>query len=393
MNELLLLKKAVHAASWVNSLPCSISARISLCAKERDIPLELAGLVTLSAIATSLGKGLQVKSGRNRTTRGNLYIVAGVASGIGKSAIFEDLMGPIIEFENNLQKWWEEEATTRAKAGEELLKTKITAIRGGIRRMALPSFKIFALLQETELKRNVCRRYADSPVLLADDATPEALAELMVRSGESVSTVSADARYILKRLTVQNSRDESFYLKSFSGDISISSRITRKGSRLRTPCLTALLLSQRDAYASFISKSIANRAGLLPRILHRELMPSKSDPPQIDLRTASTIRNKYSELIRELIETYRFETEPALVDPKPNALRLLNSIESDSRKSVKDDETIMGEVKRRKAEQTWRVALCLHAARHGSFSHHEQLSLEDAEAALAIVKSLTRLPV
>ena len=48
----------------------------------------LPGCCMLGILSAAIGKGLQVKSGANRVTRGNLYILASAESGSGKSETF-----------------------------------------------------------------------------------------------------------------------------------------------------------------------------------------------------------------------------------------------------------------------------------------------------------------
>lgn len=186
----------------MQGLPSVLVERSKLCAVERNVPIIIPLMASLAAIATAIGKGLVVQSGRQRETRGNLFILMGTASGIGKSEVFRDMFEPILGFEEALHGWWSKEPSVRARAGEELLKAQISGLRGVVRKFPRGSFEIFRRLKEAESKRIVCARYSNAPCLLADDATSEALGELMARSGESIATVSADARFPLKCLSV-----------------------------------------------------------------------------------------------------------------------------------------------------------------------------------------------
>lgn len=380
-----------HTSDLMNQVPHVLRDRALLCAVERKVPVEIPLMVALVAISTAIGKNLVVQSGRQRETRGNLYILLGTTSGIGKSEVFRDMMEPIIDFENALHTWWDEEPSVKARAGEELLKAKISGLRSVVRKFPQAGMRVFKHMRDTERKRTICSRYTEAPCLLTDDATSESLGELMARSGETISTVSADARYQLKRLSVTNSKEESFYLKSFSGDLTLSSRITRRAARLRSPCLTTLYLTQRDAYQSFLKKAILTRSGLLPRFLHGQFAIHDEVMPSIDLRRAPTIRSQHNKRIQELLETFRFETESTLVKPSKEAAEFLSHIEKQSRGSAATDESIHGEILRRRAEQCWRVALCLHAVEYGASASIHPLSLAHATCAEAIVEKFTRL--
>lgn len=375
---------------WTASLPPVLVERAKLCAMERKVPLELPIMVGLAAIAASVGSGVEVCSGRNRTTRANLYILLGVSSGIGKSEVFRDMLGPLMDFEDGLHAWWEDQPSVKARAGEELLKARLTNVRACIRKYpAANSMELFKDLQSTERKRAVCRDYLSPPSLLADDSTSEALAQLMARSNESIATVSADARFFLKRLSTPNTKEESFFLKAFSGDLALTNRVSRNPVRLRRPCLTALLLTQRDAYQGFIQKARLNRSGLLPRFLHAEIDHKDHELIQIDRRSQSRVRTAYAERIRELIEAFRFESSSSLVESSKEALRYINEIEDQCRTVAASDESLDGEILRRRAEQIWRVSLCLHIAKHGNTSALHPLSLPAAQAARKVVELST----
>lgn len=387
------INKQTKQPEWLANLPTVISDRIKLCAHERRVPLEIPLMVSLAAIATSAGPGIEIQSGTRRTTRANLFVLLGVGSGIGKSEVFRDMLGPILAFETSLHKWWEDSPSVKARAGEELLKARISGIRSTIRKLyAGGTMTLFKMLQHSERARGSCERYRSAPCLLADDSTSEALAQLMYRSNESVATVSADARYLLKRLGMPDTKEESFFLKGFSGDLALTNRVTRNSVRLRRPCLTALLLTQRDAYGKFVEKSVMNRSGLLPRFLHAQLRHTDTTPPKIDRRRISTIQDRYATMLKEVLEAYRFEASAGLVEASPKAREFMAEIEQHCRDAAMTNESIQGEVLRRRAEQTWRVSLCLHLARHGNASVLHQLKLKDAKTAAAIVERFTAIP-
>jgi hypothetical protein len=387
------IKAQVNQGDWIDSLPPIILDRIRLCAAERKVPIEIPLMVSLAAIATCAGPGIEIQSGTQRTTRANLFVLLGVGSGIGKSEVFRDMLGPILAFETSLHKWWEDTPAVKARAGEELFKARISGMRTEIRKLySGRAMTLFKMLQKAERARGACQRLGRSPCLFADDSTSEALAQLMARSHESIATVSADARYLLKRLGVTDSKEESFYLKAFSGDLALTSRVTRHAVRLCRPCLNALLLTQLDAYGKFIEKSVMNRSGLLPRFLHAELKQLEASVPKVDKRRTSTIRTRYATTLVEVLEAYRFEESPTTVEASPEAGKLIREIEQHCRDAAMTDESIRGEVLRRRAEQTWRVSLCLHLARHGNASALHPLELRDAQTAARIVERFTAIP-
>jgi len=367
--------------------------RILLCAHERKVPPEIPMMVALAAIATAAGPGVEVQSGPQRSTRANLFVLLGVSSGIGKSEVFRDMLGPVMNFENDLHAWWPNEPASKARAGEELLKAQISGIRTHIRKFptSTGSMKIFKELQKAERTRLIFQAYLDAPCILADDSTSEALAVLMSKSNDSIATVSADARFLLKRLGTPNTKEESFFLKGFSGDLTLTNRVSRNSVRLRRPCLTALLLTQRDAYGHFLDKALINRSGLLPRFLHAEINNQDAETIRVDRRSQNRIRTAYATRICELIEAFRFEPSSTLVEASKEAQSHINQIEDQCRTAAASDESISGEILRRRAEQIWRVSLCLHLARHGNTAAIHPLCIREAQTSRRIVELFTGL--
>lgn len=376
----------------MDSLPPILIDRVRLCATERQVPPEIPLMVALAAIATCAGSGIEVISGTRRTTRANLFVLLGVSSGVGKSEVFRDMLAPILGFEAALHKWWGQTPSVKARAGEELLKARISGMRSEIRKLHGGGvMTIFKMLEKAESARMACGSFREPPCLLADDSTSEALAQMMYRSNESIATVSADARYLLKRLGTPDTKEESFFLKGYSGDLALTNRVSRNSVRLRRPCLTTLLLTQGDAYRTFVQKAALNRSGLLPRFLHASIPQSEGSHPEVDSRRASSIRVSYTEKLKEILEAYRFESTPTTVEASTAATKFITAVECECRLAAKTDESLNSEVLRRRAEQTWRVALCLHLVRHGNASALRSLKLNDAEAAAQIVKCFTAI--
>lgn len=66
------------------------------------VPDNLSGACVLGILSASLGKGIQVQSGPDRLTRGNLYIVLSALSGTGKSEAFRHAAAPFQSIEEGI---------------------------------------------------------------------------------------------------------------------------------------------------------------------------------------------------------------------------------------------------------------------------------------------------
>ena len=95
--------------------------------------------------------------------------------------------------------------------------------------------------------------------------------------------------------------------------------------------------------------------------------------------------------IIQLIESFRFEEEGVLVTASKDAEKYVTEIENASKLKASEDESLLSEVLRRRAEQVWRISLCIHLARYGNMSGTRQLSIEDAQVAEQIANQFTRI--
>ena len=71
-------------------------------ARTERTPETLAGCCVLGILSASIGAGLQITSGPNRVTRGNLYIMASAESGSGKSETFRHAAKPFLAYERKM---------------------------------------------------------------------------------------------------------------------------------------------------------------------------------------------------------------------------------------------------------------------------------------------------
>ena len=100
----------------------------AVCAAER-VPENLAGCCALGITSASIGAGLEVQSGKNRTTRGNLYILASAQSGSGKSETFRHFAKPLLEFETQRLEAWKDETLPGLNAERAILESEIAKLK------------------------------------------------------------------------------------------------------------------------------------------------------------------------------------------------------------------------------------------------------------------------
>ena len=359
------------------------------CAGESGAPIELAVVCALGAVSASLGKGLVVQSGERRTTRGNLYIIAGSPSGVGKSEVYREMLDPLLGFERELSAWWRDKARPKALAGKIVFGQLSASSKAALRKGQLAPVEAGERLLALERAAEQCDVLRLAPRLTVDDATPSSLVSVLGHSGGTLLWASPDARQLLKRMSRVDSAEESLLLKAFSGDPIFVHRMTRDPTEIPSPALSCLMLSQPKAVEAFRRKAIASESGLSGRFLFAKpgglqeigRPPAPKDP--------DTVRERYAKLIGELIETYKFSDAARTVVPSGVAKEMLQDF-GERCGALASSANTEGEreIFVRRGEQAWRLALALHAARHGLRSSTTVMDGASANSAISLLERL-----
>jgi len=367
---------------------CTAMAR-AVCETVRVLE-SLPGCCVLGIMSAAIGKGLQVRSGANRVTRGNLYILASVESGSGKSETFRPLTVPFVEYEAELAKAWEAKVRPPLLAEHKILEAEIAKLTKDISKCdnSQDREKI-----RTELEKKVAafernEKKLRTPALSCEDITGEKLAVLLAHNREQLASLSADAlsivNILLGRYNKLDRTDEGIYLKAFTGDRCKVDRQTRECVLLESPCLAALWLTQPDKLESLLAERSLNEGGLIPRILpcHTNCEPQEitERAPEIPAK----VESDYTELIRGLIDTYRLADAVFTVAPTPHALEAMNVHHNAIVKRRRTDLHDVNIYAARWNEQAWRIAVVLHAAQHGAYAHEQRLELDTAKRAIEL---------
>jgi len=350
----------------------------------------LPGCCILGILSAAIGRGLQVKSGPNRWTRGNLYILASAESGSGKSETFRHTAKPFLHLEEQRVAAWKSEIKPGLLAEHKVLEAEIAALTksGGKANGSTEREEIREQLREKIAALENVETKLRTPALSCEDVTGERLAVLLAYNNEQMASLSADAlaiiNILLGRYNKLDRTDEGIYLKAFSGDRCKVDRQSRECVLVESPCLAALWLTQPDKLESLLAERSLSDGGLIPRILpchtHCEAREIVKGAPGI---SAST-ENAYADLIRSLIETYRLTDEPFTIEPTSEALEAMNGHYNEIVKRRHDDLRDVTIYAARWNEQAWRLAVVLHAAQHGARAHEHKLVLDTANRAIEL---------
>jgi hypothetical protein len=365
-------------------------------ARTERTPASLAGCCILGLLSAVIGSGLRVRSGPERVTRGNLYIIASAVSGSGKSETFRHAAKPLQKVESEMLDKWNKEILPRAKTNKELIEKEIETLKKDFTKCkkdaAIEREEIRAELQTKHAELSQAEADMEAPRLIVDDVTTEKLATMLSTQGECLASLSADAgtvvNNILGRYNKLDRTDEGIYLKAFSGDFCRVDRQGRKSVILEQPCLTVVWLLQPDKIATLLGEQSLTDGGLIPRFLTchtgAEPRPITDDVCGIPPRTTEA----WEHLIRNLLKSFRFATQPATVNPTSEAQQALNLHFNGivQRRRQGGDLEDVGTYAARWNEQAWRIAVCLHAGLYGSNAAERDLDLETAQNAIRLAE-------
>ncbi len=359
-------------------------------ARTERTPEPLAGCCILGLLSASIGAGLQVTSGPNRVTRGNLYNMASAESGSGKSETFRHAAKPFFDFERELVERWETDVFPHLQAEADLLESEIDGLKKKVRNCesSVEREEIRVELQTKTKALADLKPGLTPPRLVCDDVTSEKLAVMLAHNQEQLASLSPDAgnivNILLGRYNKLDRTDEGIYLKAFSGD---NCRVDRQGREpvlLRRPCLAGLWLVQPDKLETLLAERSLTDGGLIPRLL---ICHSRAQPrPIVDGMGGipATTANAWATLLDKLIKTYRMAIEPFTIEPMPEARQMMdahyNQIVTRRLTDLRDVTTYAA----RWNEQAWRIAVCLHAGLYGEDAVGRKLEADTAASAIAL---------
>ncbi|MCP3976728.1 MAG: DUF3987 domain-containing protein, partial [bacterium] len=289
----------------VDDLPEPLSEFARAESLATQTPVDLAGCLVLSACAVGLGGRyrVEVRSGWDEPT--NLFVVVVLDSGNRKSAVVSDTTGPILVHERS--EWERLESEIReAETHRRILQKRLREAEKAASK-ADPSdreqLERLAIEAANELGR---LHVPPRPRLIADDVTPEKLAELVSEHGGRFAVLSAEGgvfELLAGRYSNNSSPNFDVFLKGHAGDPLRVDRIGRSPDRVDRPALTVGLAVQNDVLRGLASKPGFRGRGLLARFLYsipvsplgRRMINA---PPVPD-----SVRRIYHRLLTDILET------------------------------------------------------------------------------------------
>jgi replicative DNA helicase len=262
-------------ASWIGERARQVCAML-------QTPTDLGGMLALAVLSTALAKKVVVRVRQGWTEAVNLYLIAALKPGEGKSPVFKAMIDPVEQFELEEKERMASsirDARNEQEVLEARLKKQKTAASAADDRA--DRARLLEEVQSIQRELDCCIVPAE-PRMLADDATPESLTSLLAANNARMAILDAEGG-LINMMAGQYSRvpNISVYLKAHSGD---NIRVDRKGrpsELVHQPALTVGLAVQPAKLAGLMNGRDFHGAGLLGRFLFS--IPASKVGSRIDL--------------------------------------------------------------------------------------------------------------
>ena len=166
----------------LNLLPKPFAEMSKAIVKSARVPPSLAVCCVLGALSASIGSGLRVKSGPDRYSHSNLYILASASSGSGKSEAFRHALAPFFEAERDEIEFWRNDIFPKIWSEKQMLECEIEKLKreAKSKQSAFSKEDIRSAIEDSQRRLMELEIDATEPARSTEDATSEVLALLFV---------------------------------------------------------------------------------------------------------------------------------------------------------------------------------------------------------------------
>lgn len=381
----------------IHALPQVMRDMVTETSKAALVPECLSALNALGCVSASIGAGYQVSSGGDRTTPANLFILGIAPSGTGKGNAFKRMFAPFRDAEKDHAEHWRKKGLPRVKADLRLIERKLKATEKSVTDEQDD-------LSKEQTTRDLADLERDKDALLTElsrpsgfsvaDVTRERLAlSLSSQPGEALASLSPEGRGVIDVLGGRygngDSSDEDIYLSAYSRESFLVDRIGRASTQLYRPTLSVLWLIQPDAAKAFSEKAGMIDSGLLPRFLIANSKAEMEDEPEFPHTPEPFAVKSWDDLISSLITSVRASGNThTIIQTAQGVYESMRSFTNEMRRSGRTggDRADIAPFVARWGENTWRLALVLHAADQGTDAGNFTLTTTTAKNAIEIIR-------
>jgi hypothetical protein len=292
----------------VACLPSPLREFVVAVAETTQVPVDMPASLVLAAAAAAIQRNVIVTVNSSYSEPTSLYVAAVAEVATRKSAVLNAVTAPFKVWERNERERLHE-SIERARAEREIKEKRKAKLLDQAAKADDPNTRAEAQQEAGNLAVELANdgQSVVYPRILADDATPEALARLLAEQGERMAVFSAEGGFfeILAGRYSQGVPNLDIFLKGHSGDFLRIDRRTGPPVIMDQPALTLGLTVQPDVVRALSDKPGFRGRGVIGRVLY--VKPAtlvghrrQSVPPVPD-----SVARQYERCIWWLLETKR----------------------------------------------------------------------------------------
>jgi replicative DNA helicase len=250
----------------LHTLPAWMRSMAEDVARQQQVPIDLPALIGIGALATVCGGKIRVQVAAGWREHVNLYLAVAMPPSSGKSPAAKAMLAPVEQLEADLAKLHTktamEAAQRKAIAQKRAKELETKAAKTGSEHDIQDAVTAFVAAEETEVPK--------APRLLSDDATPEALTQVLADNGGRITIASTEGG-LFEMMTGRYSDGRAnldVYLKAWSSDPIRVDRIGRPAIHIPEPVVTVALAVQPSVLASLADRPELAGRGLTARFMY-----------------------------------------------------------------------------------------------------------------------------
>jgi len=253
----------------VEALPSFLADFVTEISEARQVPPDLPSSLALGALAACVGGKVEVMINPSYREPLNLFVACVLGPGTRKSAVFEDIVAPIED--------WETEQVEAMRPLIAAAREKRNVEEERLRRLRKEAGKEDdperrrALTEEAARIAENLTEPPRFPRQIADDVTPERLAGLLAETAGRMAVMSPEGGiFAIMAGRYSSTGDSNFevFLKGHAGDTLRVDRIGRPPDFVKRPALTLALAIQPEVLCRAATQAEFRRRGLLARFLY-----------------------------------------------------------------------------------------------------------------------------
>ncbi|HZA24388.1 MAG TPA: DUF3987 domain-containing protein, partial [Dehalococcoidia bacterium] len=253
----------------VDALPGDVARYVSQESEAKQVPVDLPATLAIGGVATAVAGKCNVVITPDWQEPLNIYVADVLPSGERKSPEFRSVLKPIEDVEREVVQEQIPEIQ-KAKTERDILEQRLKNAKSEAAR-AKPDDCISAEAEVRAYTEQLALFEVPVPTrLLADDATPEAVAGLLAEQKGRLAIASTEGGIfdIVGGRYSDSTPNLDVYLKGYSGDTIRVDRRSRPPEFVPNPALTIILTVQPDVIRDLASKKAFRGRGFLARWLY-----------------------------------------------------------------------------------------------------------------------------